>query len=93
MTYNPDIHHRKSIRYKGYDYSKAGYYYITICCQDKKCRFGHIQENEMILNEFGQIAYDVWNDIPNRYDSVSIDIFQIMPNHLHGIIIINDMWL
>jgi hypothetical protein len=60
MKYNPQIHHRRSIRLKGYNYSQAGAYFITICCQDKECRFGIIENGEMILNEFGMIAYDEW---------------------------------
>jgi putative transposase len=58
--YNPKIHHRRSIRLKGYDYSQAGMYFITICCQNRTCRFGEITDNEMILNEFGQIALNEW---------------------------------
>jgi putative transposase len=55
--YNPNIHHRRSIRLKGYDYSQAGLYFIMICCEDRKHRFGEIKNNEMILNGFGMIAY------------------------------------
>lgn len=56
--YNPHIHHRKSIRLKGYDYAQAGLYFITICCQDRICRFGHVENGEMVLNEYGNIAND-----------------------------------
>jgi hypothetical protein len=76
--YNPNIHHRRSIRLKGYDYSQTGLYFITICCQDRICRFGRIVENEMILNEFGQIAYDEWLKLPNRFTNFGLDVFQIM---------------
>jgi REP element-mobilizing transposase RayT len=86
MPYNPAIHHRRSIRLTGYDYSQAGMYYVTICCQDRVCRFGEIKNEEMILNDFGKIAYDEWVKLSERYASVLLDVFQIMPNHVHGII-------
>jgi len=84
--YNPNIHHRRSIRLKGYDYSQAGLYFITICCQDRICRFGQIENGEMILNEYGQIAYDEWVKLLERFPNFELDVFQIMPNHMHGII-------
>ena len=84
--YNPNIHNRKSIRLKGYDYAQAGLYFITICCQDKICRFGTIENGEMILNEYGQIAYDEWVKLSERFPNFELDLFQIMPNHMHGII-------
>ena len=96
MPYNPNIHHRRSIRLKGYDYSKAGLYFITICCQDMQCRFGKIDAGEsladtqMILNEYGMIAYDEWGKLPERFSNFELDVFQIMPNHMHGIIVLND---
>lgn len=84
--YNPNIHHRRSIRLKGYDYSQAGLYFITICCQDRICRFGHVEKGEMKLNPFGQIAYDEWANTENIRNNVVIHEFIIMPNHIHGII-------
>jgi len=91
MPYNPNIHHRRSIRLKGYDYSQAGMYFVTICCQDKICRFGKIENEAMGLNDFGKIAYDEWVKLQERYPNVLLDIFQIMPNHIHGIIVLNDV--
>ena len=78
-------HHRRSIRLKGYDYSQAGLYFITICCQDRIWRFGKIENNEMILNEYGQIAFDEWMKLTERFSNFELDVFQIMPNHIHGI--------
>ncbi len=83
--YNPNIHHRRSIRLKGYDYSQAGLYFITICCQNMKCRFGNIVNGEMILNEYGNIAYNEWTKLVERFPNFELDVFQIMPNHMHGI--------
>jgi len=88
MKYNPKIHDRKSIRLKGYDYSQAGAYFITICCQDRECRFGKIENDQMVLNEFGTIAYNEWNKLPERFSNFELDVFQIMPNHIHGIIVL-----
>ena len=158
MEYNPQIHHRRSIRLTGYDYSHAGLYFITLCCADRKCRFGHIVgagftpaqcnnesaqcnnesaqcnnaaqcnnesaqcnnesaqcnnesaqcnnaaqcNNEskragaspaptMALNELGQIARDEWMKLPERFTNFEMDVFQIMPNHMHAIIVLNDV--
>jgi REP element-mobilizing transposase RayT len=85
-TFNPLIHHRRSIRLKGYDYSQAGLYFITICCQDRRCLFGEIIDGKMILNEYGQIAYDEWVKTPEIRKNVELGEFIIMPNHIHGII-------
>jgi len=84
--YNPNIHHRRSIRLKGFDYSQAGLYFITICCQDRFCYFGHVENDAMILNEYGQIAFDEWMKLPERFPNFELDVFQIMPNHIHAII-------
>jgi putative transposase len=87
--YNSAIHHRSSIRLKGYDYAQAGMYFVTICVQDKICRFGHIKNDEMVLNEYGAIAYDEWPKLADRFHNFELDVFQIMPNHMHGIIVLN----
>src|SRR5450432_1797235 len=86
MAYNPTIHHRRSICLKGYDYSRAGLYFITMCVQDRKCLFGKIVGDEMILNENGTIACQQWQELPGRFKNMELDVFQIMPNHMHGII-------
>jgi putative transposase len=90
MKYNSQIHHRRSIRLKGYDYSQAGAYFITICCEERKYRFGNIVNREMILNEYGVIAYNEWVKLSERFSNFELDVFQIMPNHMHGIIVLND---
>jgi REP element-mobilizing transposase RayT len=88
MPYDSTNHHRRSIRLKGYDYSQSGIYAITICCQGRECRLGKIENREMELNEFGKIASDEWMKLPERYPNITLDVFQIMPNHFHGIIIL-----
>jgi len=89
MRYDPQKHHRRSIRLKGYDYSQAGAYFITICTKDRACLFGEVVDGEMRLNALGQIVQDVWHDLPNHVNVV-LDAFVVMPNHVHGIVIIPD---
>lgn len=81
---------RKNIRLQDYDYSSDGLYFVTICCQDRKCVFGDIRDGEMILNEAGKLLDYTWNDLPNHNPNVELDAWCIMPNHVHGIIIINN---
>ncbi len=84
--YNPDIHHRRSIRLQGYDYAQKGMYFITLCVQERECIFGTIFENRMFLNEIGQIVADEWVNTMNIRDNVIIHDFIVMPNHIHGIV-------
>jgi putative transposase len=86
MTYNPSSHHRRSIRMKGYDYSKEGLYFIALCTQNRACLFGKIENGKMMLNDAGQIANECWLNIPNHFPNVILHEFIIMPNHVHGII-------
>ena len=132
--YNPAIHHRRSIRLQGYDYSQAGAYFITICTHNRECLFGTVgagskpalafcskpalaekpapsigsepalgsgpqdraglepaptqSTSQMALNEFGEIVQYTWDDLPNHIAGIELDAFVIMPNHVHGIIVI-----
>ncbi|MEA3362694.1 MAG: transposase [Thermodesulfobacteriota bacterium] len=83
--YHPHIHNRKSIRLKGYDYSQAGLYFITICCQNRACLFGKIDHGEMVLNDAGRMIDKIWNELPKIHSGIGINEFVIMPNHIHGI--------
>ena len=89
MAYNPDIHKRQSIRLKGYDYSQSGLYFITICCYQRECLFGNIINSQMILNNFGQLIKEEWLKSAEIRKEIELDDFVIMPNHFHGIVIIN----
>jgi len=84
--YNPNIHHRRSIRLKGYDYSQAGLYFITICVKDREYLFGKIENNEMILNDAGIMLNKWWKKIPEKFHDIELDVYQIMPNHFHAIV-------
>ena len=73
------MHHRKLLRLKGYDYSNAGLYFITICCQDRVWRFGRVDNGKMILNEFGQIANDEWTKLESRFKIFNWMFFKLCP--------------
>lgn len=89
MKYNPDNHHRRSIRLKGYDYSSPGAYFITICTHQRECLFGEIVDGEMRLNELGKITQSHWQRLPLHF-TVELDALIVMPNHLHGILLLGD---
>ncbi len=86
--HNPNAHNRRPIRLHGYDYRQAGAYFVTICTHNRAPLFGEIQGDTMRLNEAGKIAEKVWRGIPDHFDNVDIDAFIVMPNHVHGIIVI-----
>ncbi|MEK6751434.1 MAG: transposase [Chloroflexota bacterium] len=88
MKYNPQIHHRRSVRLKGYDYTQAGAYFITICSHQRGHIFGEIVNGEMKLNSLGEIARTEWFKTSELRSYVELygDEFVIMPNHAHGII-------
>jgi putative transposase len=85
---SPQKCHRRSIRLAGYDYRIAGAYFVTLCTQNRKCLLGNVANGEMTLNDSGHMIHRVWNELPHYYPGVDIDTFQIMPNHVHGIIIL-----
>ncbi len=76
---------RSSLRLKGYDYSSAGYYFLTICVNYRMHLFGQIINERMILNDSGQMVQSVWDQLPKHYP-IYMDTFVVMPNHIHGII-------
>ena len=85
---NPKIHLRKRLRLQGYDYSFPGYYFITICTKGRICRFGEIKNGEMHLSQAGKIVEQCWHEIPVHFQNVRLDEFVVMPNHVHGIVVI-----
>lgn len=89
--YNPEIHHRHSIRLKDYDYTQAGEYFITICSWNRECLLGEIKDGKMVLNEMGNRVVFTWKDLPNHNPYIVLDEFIVMPNHVHGIIMITDI--
>jgi REP-associated tyrosine transposase len=88
MTYNREIHHRRSIRLKDHDYSSSGAYFVTICTAQRECLLGSIMEEEVHLSGAGSIAVACWNEIASHFSHVALDAFVAMPNHVHGILVI-----
>jgi putative transposase len=88
MAFDPEKHHRRSIRLKGFDYSSPGAYFITICTQHRECLFGEIANGEMTLNRFGKMVATHWANLAKHHPHVQLDEFTIMPNHVHGIIVL-----
>lgn len=89
-VYDPKKHNRRSIRLKNYDYSSSGEYFITLCIKNRECRLGKIINREMILNSAGNITDLWWSKISEKFFNARLDVYQIMPNHFHGIIGIVD---
>ncbi len=90
MNYNPAFHHRRSIRLKNYHYSGGGGYFVTICTQERENQFGEIKNGEVKLNPAGRMVQTVWEELPEHYPGVEIDEFTVMPNHVHGIVLLNE---
>ncbi len=90
MKFDPKIHHRRSIRLQGYDYSQAGAYFVTITTHGRECLFGEIHQGQMTLNQFGKIVQQAWLDLPRHYPHIELGAFGIMPDHVHMVVIFND---
>ncbi|MDD5287273.1 MAG: transposase [Desulfuromonadaceae bacterium] len=88
MTYNPDIHHRHSIRLTDNDYSQVGAYFVTVCVWKREGLFGEIVNGEMVLNDMGQIVVEELERTSEMRSNVELDVYSIMPNHFHAIILI-----
>ena len=90
MPYDPQKHHRQSIRLKGFDYRQPGAYFVSICVDDRECLFGQVMGNSMQVNEAGSIVRSIWESLPSRFSAVALDAFVVMPNHVHGIVILRE---
>ena len=90
MATDTDTPRRRSIRLHGYDYAQAGAYFVTVCTQARACLFGEVVDGEMGLNYAGRIVQSTWNELPDHYCGVDLDAFVVMPNHVHGIILLTD---
>jgi len=88
MPYDPARHHRRSIRLQGYDYTRSGAYFVTIVTQGRACLFGEVVAGEMRMNDAGRMVQQVWDELALFYEGVQTDAFIVMPNHVHGIIIL-----
>lgn len=79
---------RRSIRLRDYDYTQSGAYFVTLCTHERLPLFGAVVSGEMVCNVWGQIVQACWDEIPAHYPMVELDAFVVMPNHMHGIIVI-----
>jgi len=79
---------RKPNRLKDFDYSRSGYYFVTICTLNQKEWFGEIENGQTIPNTYGKIAQSLWEEIPVHFERIEVDEFTVMPNHIHGIVIV-----
>jgi REP element-mobilizing transposase RayT len=89
MPYDPNRHHRRSIRLRGWDYTNAGAYFVTICVKNSDCVLGEIVDGEMRLNAFGTIVAEYWQNLPQHFPTIELDAFVVMPNHVHFIVWLN----
>jgi REP-associated tyrosine transposase len=88
VRYDPDRHHRRSIRLKGYDYALPGAYFVTICVQGHLFLFGDIVNGEMRWNDAGLLVQSAWQRLPQRFPALELDVSIVMPNHFHGIVFV-----
>ncbi len=86
MVYNPEKHNRQSIRLKGYDYSNAGAYFITLCIQDREKFLSNVSDSSVDLTIAGNMIEKWWLELINKYPNIDLDEYIIMPDHFHGII-------
>ena len=87
-SYDPDKHHRRSVRLPTYDYTQPGAYFVTVCTYGRECLFGEVADGAMVLSESGRIVQEEWEQTHIVRPYVQLDAFVVMPNHLHGILII-----
>ena len=90
MTLFKNKYRVESVRLPGYDYSQPGAYYITIVAYNRECLFGNVVDGKMMLNEFGELVKNEWLKTGVIRPNIDVDSFIVMPNHLHGILIITD---
>ena len=86
MPFDPERHHRRSIRLRGYDYTQPGSYFVTICVEDRARVFGDVFDAEMALTRLGRTVEEAWRGLPRRFRGLAIDAFVVMPNHVHGLL-------
>ena len=91
MTHDNTVYpQRRSARLKDWDYSKPGAYFVTVVTKDRQCLFGQIEHDQMLLNHLGNIVAQAWEWLQDQYPYVDLDAFVVMPNHIHGIVLLQD---
>ena len=87
MKYDPDTHHRRSVRLKNYNYAESGAYFVTIVARNRQCIFGDVVDRKIELNKFGHILVEEWKRSKDLRQEIDLDAFVVMPNHIHGVVI------
>ncbi|MBC8076403.1 MAG: transposase [Chloroflexales bacterium] len=87
MPYDPNRHHRRSIRLPGYDYAQPGAYYVTLCVHDRSCIFGTVDNGALVPSELGHLVLYSWRQLPHHFRHIALDAYVLMPNHLHGVVV------
>jgi putative transposase len=90
MKFDPQKHHRRSIRLKGYDYAQPGAYFVTLVTWHRQALFGEVVGGSVRLSALGRIVEEEWKALPRHFPNIRLDAFVVMPNHIHGIIVITD---
>jgi len=90
MTYEPQKHHRRSLRLENYNYADSGAYFVTIVAQNRQCIFGNVVDSKIELNEFGRILAEEWERSKDIREEIALDAFVAMPNHIHGVLIMTN---
>ncbi len=88
MPFDPDRHHRRSIRLKAYDYTQAGAYFITVCTYGREPLFGRVSDGVVVLSDTGRLVEQCWRDLAQHGPTLALDAFVVMPDHLHGLLMI-----
>ena len=88
MPFDPYRHRRRSTRLAGHDYAQSGAYFVTIVAQDRACMFGEIVDGKMVLSDVGRMIDAAWREMPDHYAGVALDVYAVMPNHVHGIVVL-----
>ncbi len=80
--------HRRLLRLPEYDYSQAGAYFVTICVQGRECLLGEVMGGSIHLSDHGKLVRDCWHKLPHHYPNIELDAFVVMPNHVHGVVVL-----
>ena len=87
--HDPDVHHRRSLRLREFDYATGGAYFVTACVQGREYLFGEVVDGAMMLNDAGRMIEAIWCKLPSRYPGIEIDVHMVMPDHFHGILFLS----
>jgi len=90
MKFDPEIHRRRSIRLRDFDYTRKGAYFVTVCVQHRECLFGNVEDSRMAFNDAGEMVRSIWEELPERFPNLVLDQSMVMPNHFHGILFLTD---